>query len=129
MFARTSGRRREGPKRDSAAAERANYQLFLSELCDFLDVPRPDPSIQDARGAYVFERPVTFRYPSGQTGAGFIDLYKRGCFVLEARQGSPAAAASASAAPPSGTKPCSAPATRPSSTPRPSPPRRAGPPS
>lgn len=25
----------------SGAAERANYQLFLSELCDLLDVPRP----------------------------------------------------------------------------------------
>ena len=27
----------------SGAAERANYQLFLSELCDALDLPRPDP--------------------------------------------------------------------------------------
>jgi hypothetical protein len=75
--------------KNSAAAERANYQLFLSELCDFLEVPRPDPA-QDGRGDYVFERPVTFRYPNGQTSAGFIDLYKRGCFVLEAKQGSPA---------------------------------------
>jgi hypothetical protein len=75
--------------KNSAAAERANYQLFLSELCDFLDVPRPDPA-QDGRGDYVFERPVTFRYSNGQTSAGFIDLYKRGCFVLEAKQGSPA---------------------------------------
>jgi hypothetical protein len=28
----------------SGAAERANYQLFLSELCDMLDAPRPDPA-------------------------------------------------------------------------------------
>jgi hypothetical protein len=27
----------------SAGAERANYQLFLAELCDALAVPRPDP--------------------------------------------------------------------------------------
>lgn len=31
----------------SGAAERANYQLFLSELCDILHVERPDPSVPD----------------------------------------------------------------------------------
>jgi hypothetical protein len=73
----------------SAAAERANYQLFLSELCDLLEVARPDPSrAADADNAYVFERAVTFRYADGSTSAGRIDLYKRGCFVLEAKQGS-----------------------------------------
>jgi hypothetical protein len=77
--------------RDSAAAERANYALFLSELCDYLEVPRPDPAVADAsRNHYVFERPVTFRHPTGLSSTGFIDLYKRGCFVLEAKQGSPA---------------------------------------
>ena len=34
---------------------------------------------------------MTFGYASGLTGSGFIDLYKRGCFVLEAKQGSEAA--------------------------------------
>jgi len=28
----------------SGGHERANYQLFLTELCDLLDVPRPDPA-------------------------------------------------------------------------------------
>ena len=32
---------------NSAAAERANYQLFLSEFCDFLEVPRPQPTVAD----------------------------------------------------------------------------------
>ena len=42
---------------DSGAAERANYQLFLSELCDQLGVPRPDPTRpDDEQNAYVFER-------------------------------------------------------------------------
>ena len=69
----------------SGAAERANYQLFLSELCDVLDVPRPQPSTPDeAANAYVFEKPVPLPY--GSTGR--IDLYNRGCFVLEAKQGS-----------------------------------------
>ncbi|MFZ2360609.1 MAG: type IIL restriction-modification enzyme MmeI, partial [Anaerolineae bacterium] len=71
--------------RSSAAAERANYQLFLSELCDALDVPRPDPTVADeADNAYVFEKAVPL--PSGSVGR--IDLYRRGCFVLEAKQGS-----------------------------------------
>jgi hypothetical protein len=73
---------------NSAAAERANYQQFLSELCDFLDVPRPNPTVSDDReNHYVFERPVTFHHPGGSTSTGFIDLYKRACFVLEAKQG------------------------------------------
>jgi hypothetical protein len=76
---------------NSAAAERANYALFLSELCDYLEVPRPNPAVADEKqNQYVFERPVTFRHPSGLTSTGFIDLYKRGCFVLEAKQGSEA---------------------------------------
>jgi hypothetical protein len=77
--------------RNSAAAERANYALFLSELCDYLEVPRPNPAVADAsQNNYVFERPVTFRHPTGLTSTGFIDLYKRGHFVLEAKQGSQA---------------------------------------
>ena len=73
----------------SGAAERANYQLFLSELCDLLEVPRPDPTRPDDRdNSYVFERSVTFRHGTGLTSIGRIDLYKHGCFVLEAKQGS-----------------------------------------
>ena len=40
----------------------------------------------DTQNAYVFEKPVPL--PHGTTGR--IDLYKRGCFVLEAKQGSEA---------------------------------------
>ncbi|HEX8843349.1 MAG TPA: DNA methyltransferase [Pyrinomonadaceae bacterium] len=76
--------------KESGAAERANYQLFLSELCDLLEVERPAPSKggDDERNAYVFERSVTFHNGDGSTSNGRIDLYKRGCFVLEAKQGS-----------------------------------------
>jgi hypothetical protein len=74
--------------KNSGAAERANYQLFLSELCDVLGVPRPDPTKpDDAENAYVFERSVTFHHADGSTSTGRIDLYKRGHFVLEAKQG------------------------------------------
>jgi hypothetical protein len=30
--------------RDSSASERANYQMFLSELATLLGQPRPDPA-------------------------------------------------------------------------------------
>ena len=71
--------------RASGAAERANYQLFLSELCDLLGVERPQPTTPDeTANAYVFEKPV----PLAHGTTGFIDLYRRGCFVLEAKQGS-----------------------------------------
>lgn len=69
------------------AAERANYGLFLSELCDLLEVPRPDPAGADtAQNAYVFERAVTFHHRGGKTTTGFIDLYRRGSFVCECKQ-------------------------------------------
>ena len=72
----------------SGAAERANYQLYLSELCDVLGVPRPDPAgPDDTENAYVFDRAVTF-HDGERVTTKFIDLYKRGCFVLEAKQGS-----------------------------------------
>jgi hypothetical protein len=84
----------------SGAAERANYQLFLSELCDVLGVPRPDPTVPDnSQNAYVFERAVHFHNGDGTTSPGRIDLYKRGCFVLEAKQGSDRAHVSVPAAP------------------------------
>jgi len=73
----------------SGGSERANYASFLSELCDLIGVPRPEPTTPDnAHNAYVFERDITFQNPDGTTSPGRIDLYKRGCFVLEAKQGS-----------------------------------------
>jgi hypothetical protein len=73
----------------SAAAERPNSQSFLNELCDFLEVPRPDPTrAEDHLNTYVFEKTVTFHNLDGTTSQGWIDLYRRSHFVLEAKQGS-----------------------------------------
>ncbi len=73
----------------SEAAERANYTMFLTELCTLLAVPGPEPTRSDDRdNAYVFERSVPMDDGDGKTTVGRIDLYKRGCFVLEAKQGS-----------------------------------------
>jgi hypothetical protein len=67
--------------------ERANYGLFLSELCDAIGVPRPEPaSATTGENDYVFERAVRDLAPDGTAGIGRIDLYKKGCFVLEAKQ-------------------------------------------
>ncbi|MCA3739018.1 MAG: class I SAM-dependent DNA methyltransferase [Phenylobacterium sp.] len=71
----------------SEGAERANYALFLSELCDLLEVERPHPARADSTlNDYVFERAVRFNDPVTGSTTGRIDLYKRGCFVLEAKQ-------------------------------------------
>ncbi|MFQ3666655.1 MAG: DNA methyltransferase [Sphingomonadaceae bacterium] len=67
-------------------AERANAQPFLSELADALGLPRPDPAIGGTIGNYRFEAPVTNISPYGSRTKGAIDLYKRGCFILEAKQ-------------------------------------------
>ncbi len=71
----------------TSGTERANYQLFLTELCALLTLPQPEPaSAHSGDNAYVFERRVDISSPDGSINRGFIDLYKRGCFVLEAKQ-------------------------------------------
>jgi hypothetical protein len=71
----------------AGGSERANYQLFITELCELLDLPKPEPAQADARdNAYVFERRVTFAHGDGSNSNGFIDCYRRTCFILEAKQ-------------------------------------------
>ncbi len=71
---------------NATGSERANHQLFVAELCDLLELPRPDPATEDnAENAYVFERLVNFHNPDGATNRGFIDCYRRGAFILEAK--------------------------------------------
>jgi hypothetical protein len=66
--------------------ERANYALSLTELCDLLGVDHPEPAgATHERNDYVFERVVTRHKDDGDT-LGRIDLYKKDCFVLEAKQ-------------------------------------------
>ena len=73
----------------SDGAERSNYQSFLSELCDFIAVNRPEPAqgIEDFN-TYVFDKSIEVRNPDGTISRGYIDLYKKNHFVLEAKQGS-----------------------------------------
>ena len=68
-------------------AERANYALFLTELCAVLAVDPPQPAAaHHTNNDYVFERAVSFKEAGSKIGHGRIDLYKRGHFVLEAKQ-------------------------------------------
>lgn len=79
FIARWSGR--EGGQ------ERANYSLFLSELCDILGVARPEPAnVSTETNDYVFERAVKEPGRDGAASSRRIDLYKRNSFVLEAKQ-------------------------------------------
>jgi hypothetical protein len=71
--------------RVSGGAERANYVAFLCELCDMLGVRRPDAAT-GGTGDYRFERNVTRHERDDTTSTRRIDLYKRDCFVLEAKQ-------------------------------------------
>jgi len=73
---------------NSGAAERANYQMFLSELCEIIDVPRPDPTSPDpSKNLYVFDRAITQIKTDGSSAPNYIDLYKARHFVCETKQG------------------------------------------
>ncbi len=72
----------------SSAHERRHKDQFFLELCDALGVERPDP--KDKTGDYCFERAVSIDMPDGRTSTGFVDFYRRGSFVCEAKQGSEA---------------------------------------
>jgi hypothetical protein len=90
---------------NSGAAERANYQMFLSELCDIIGVPRPDPTSPDpAKNLYVFDRAITRVNPDGSSVTNYIDLYKARHFVNETKQGSSVEATADELAKPAATK-------------------------
>ena len=59
-------------------AERANYQMFLSELCDVLGVPRPDPAgATTADNDYLFERAVKRRESESERAASLVERAPR----------------------------------------------------
>src|SRR5690606_32134494 len=71
----------------SGGSERANYQLFIIGLCEALGLERPAMAMEENQfNDYVFERSIAFKHADGTTTSGFIDCYRRNCFVLEAKQ-------------------------------------------
>ncbi len=73
----------------SAAAERANKDHFVLDLCEALDVPKPEPTTGDPEhDRYVFEHDAKILHDGGKITIGKIDLFKDGSLILEAKQGS-----------------------------------------
>jgi hypothetical protein len=71
----------------SSGPERANFQSFANALCELIGVPLPDPQrAKPVVNSYTFEYGVKFKDADGSESPGRIDLYKKGCFVLEAKQ-------------------------------------------
>lgn len=68
----------------TGGAERANYGQFVNDMCHALALPLPGVAEGGKLGDYQFDGPV----PGGAIGGGvgFIDLYKRAHFILEAKQ-------------------------------------------
>jgi hypothetical protein len=70
----------------AGGAERANFSPFIYDLVRVLGLPEPEPAEGGKLGAYQFEGPIpkaSFRNPQNK---GSADLYKRGCFIMEAKQ-------------------------------------------
>lgn len=66
--------------------ERANLQMFITELCTLLDLPQPEPAMaKRSDNAYIFERSVTELFADGGKTTRALDLYRRGCFILEGK--------------------------------------------
>lgn len=77
----------------SGGNELANSQPFLGELCGLLGLTPPEPAKPvNEDNAYSFERKVYLPRGDGTFEMNRLDLYKRGCFVLEAKQGKEAVA-------------------------------------
>jgi hypothetical protein len=82
--------------RGTGGSELANTQSFINGLARLLGVDPPrGAKADDTANDYVFERRVFQDNGDGSTSFGRIDCYKRGCFILEAKQGSEADRAAA----------------------------------
>ena len=67
--------------------EETNSGPFLTDLCQLLDLPTPGPWTGDfAQSPYIFEAPVNVTDTDGTPSTKKIDLYRRDCFILEAKQ-------------------------------------------
>ena len=66
---------------EAKAGERANYQLYTSELCAALGVEGPRP----AGSGYEFEFSVKVIDREGKESTNRVDLFKADHFVLEAK--------------------------------------------
>lgn len=66
--------------------EHANFHPFIADLCELLELPRPGAAEKGRLGAYEYEASVPGGSFRSAKGTGAIDLYKRGHFIMEAKQ-------------------------------------------
>lgn len=64
----------------TGGAERANYGVFLTDFCTAMGLETPQPASKGELGDYQFDGPLEGGSELGNKG--FMDLYKRGCFIL-----------------------------------------------
>ena len=73
----------------SGGSELGSSQSFITDLCKLIGVAVPDaPRPELADNTYVFEKAVSRVSASGKASTARIDLYKKGCFIWESKQGS-----------------------------------------
>ncbi len=68
---------------NSTASERATAQSFVIELCELLGVSKPHATNDRD---YMFERALKEAHADGSESDRFVDCYKRGHFILEAKK-------------------------------------------
>ena len=66
--------------------EKSNLASFIPDLCEVLGVERPKQAVKGVLGPYEYEASVPGGSFRSTKGTGGIDLYKRGHFILEAKQ-------------------------------------------
>lgn len=72
----------------SGGYESGASQMFITELCLLLGVPKPDaPRAELSDNSYVFEKAVERVSPQGRKSTARIDLYLKGRLIWESKQG------------------------------------------
>jgi hypothetical protein len=70
--------------RNATGTEKANCQLFLTELTELLELAHHDPTLgQTVENSRVFKRRASFRKSCGEESRDFIVLYRCGCVVRQ----------------------------------------------
>ncbi|MHC1753003.1 type IIL restriction-modification enzyme MmeI [Humidesulfovibrio sp.] len=73
---------------ESGGSEEANAKPFFSEFCAVFGLKPPDPYKPiNEDNIYSHERKIYLPRGDGSAELKKLDLYKRGCFVLESKQG------------------------------------------
>ena len=91
-------------------SETSNARLFIDEFCDLLGVSRPNPyDPENNKNTYYYDRGLFVQNGIGETEQKRVVVCKKGCFVLECKQGRDAVEESprktVSSAPVRGTRP------------------------